>query len=236
MKYFVTILLSTLSFFLKAQGYNIKYSSLTGEKENEWSGNVSKSYRFKNGNLLKVAGWVEVKGRDTTISEFHLIDWSANDTIFFWGAVHSCTISKFNDTLLISELYWLAIDSNLQLIQKPFFVNEYYYDKNRLCSKKYFRNDFPRYNLRQIKIVLDQFNKSFKKENSEETLLLAYQLFWAYVSGSKQAEEYLGKFENKYGPYKGHFSGYIAEDWDHVWRTYLYYKELNTKSIDLPEN
>src|SRR6188508_2744384 len=50
-----------------------------------------------------------------------------------------------------------------------------------------FSNDLPKYSPTQIKTVINEYKKLTKQSGGDSTLLIAHRLFWAYVSGSKEA-------------------------------------------------
>ncbi len=184
------------------------------------SGKSDQTFSFKNGRTVGVCGFIEQEGMDTTYSEFILFECGQGQIHKQWDATQSCKISTKNDTLLVHELYVLAIDKNLQNKLVPFYTTKYYFDNSSLCSRSFFRNDLPKYSTTQVETAIKQYGLLTNQTSGDSTLLVAHQLFWAYVSGSKEAAKLLDSFEKRFGP----FDGAIAEEFHDLWSTYQRYK------------
>ncbi len=184
------------------------------------SGKPDKTFSFKNGTTIGLCGFIEQEGMDTTYSEFIIFECGQVKILKQWDATQSCKISTKNDTLFIHELYVLAIDKNLQTKLVPFYTTKYYFDNSSLRSTSFFRNDLPKYSTTQVETAIKQYDLLTNQTSGDSTLLVAHRLFWAYVSGSKEAEKLLESFEKRFGP----FDGAIAEEFHDLWATYQLYK------------
>ncbi len=189
------------------------------------NGTPIKVFLFSNKKSLGICGYLEVKHKDTTYSGIALYKCGENKIIDDWGEIQSCKVRKVADTLLIEELYGLPIGENFNEVSIPFYINKYFFKVNDLQQKGYYRKDIKKYSKAQIRQVLEKYKK-LRKENSEHNVAVANMLFWAYVSGSKEAEVYLKSMPEKIGP----FDGAIAEEWDDISATYEHWKEKNKRN------
>jgi hypothetical protein len=122
--------------------------------------------------------------------------------------------------LIVKELFGLAIDKKMEIKWVPFYITKYYFDKSILHSTAFFRKDLIKYTPTQIRSVINQYQNLKKIETADDMLLVAHRLFWAYVSGSKEAERYLNSFEKHFGP----FDGAVAEEFHDLLATYKLYR------------
>jgi hypothetical protein len=178
-----------------------------------------KVFSFSNKKSLAICGQFEVKNKDTTYEEFACLECGQKKIIDQWGATEQCKIVRVNDTLFITELYSLPIGKSFKDVVKPFHVYKFYYHDNKIKEECCYRKDIPLYSAEQNKQVIQRFYK-LKKGNSDANLDEAFMLFWAFVSGSKEAEKCFNEMYKKYGP----FDGAIVEQWNFIYNTYLDYK------------
>jgi len=181
---------------------------------------ADKIFTFRNGKSIGLCGYVDTDNKDTSYSEFFLFQCGQTNILNQWDATQICKISKRKDTLIVQELYGLAIDKNMEIKWVPFYITKYYFNDKVLHSTAFFRKDLPKYSPTQIKSVITQYNKLTRQASGDSTLLIAHRLFWAYVSGSKEAANHLNTFEKRFGP----FDGAIAEEFHDLWATYKLYK------------
>ena len=184
------------------------------------AGKADRIFTFSNGKSIGLCGFIEKDNKDTTYSEFILFQCGQTKILNQWDATQSCRISKTKDTLIIQELYGLAIEKKLEVKWVPFYITKYYLDNSALRSTSFFRKDLPKYSPTQIKTVINEYKKLTKQSGGDSTLLIAHRLFWAYVSGSKEAANYLNSFEKRFGP----FDGAIVEEFHDLWATYKLYR------------
>jgi hypothetical protein len=78
-----------------------------------------------------------------------------------------------------------------------------------------------KYSSAEIKKVLLEYRNTKKEYNSEKVLAISNKLFWAYVSGSKKADEYLNEVKKKFGP----FDGAVSEGHSEIQAHYKLYKQ-----------
>ncbi len=178
-----------------------------------------KVFRFSNNKSLALCGYFEDKNRDTSYEEFACFECGQKKIVDKWDATEQCRIEKINDTLFVTEVYYLPIGKNFEDVKAPFHVYKFYYYNNKIKEECCYRKDIPLYSAEQNKEVIRKFYK-LKKENSEANLKEAYMLFWAFVSGSKEAEKCFNQMYKKYGP----FDGGIVEMWNYIYNTYTDYK------------
>ena len=216
---FILIFLLSLSYSVRSQNCYCPTDELGVVNP---TGEAVKIFLFSNNIKLGLCGYVEVEKRDTIYSEFNLFECGQKKPIEEWDATESCKIKKIKDTLLIQDLYLLPVGNDFNLIWVPFYIHKFCFKKSVLYEVKYFRKDIKKYSKTQIKKVFEEYKK-LSKGNYEHTLEVASMLFWAYVSGSKEAESYLKEVQKKFGP----FDGAIAEEWDDVWATYKHWKRVN---------
>ena len=181
---------------------------------------ADKIFTFSNGISIGFCGFIDTSTKDTTYSEFILFQCGQPKILNQWNATQTCKISKAKDTLIVQELYRLAIDKSMELEWVPFYITKYYFDNTIFRSTSFFRKDLPTYSPTQINTVISQYKKLTKQVGSDSKLLIAHQLFWAYVSGSKEAAKHLNTFEKSFGP----FDGAIAEEFHDLWAKYKLYR------------
>ncbi len=214
MKQLSIILSLLLSYSLHGQICNCPNSALSNEEMKP-----IKVFTFKHNKQIGVCGYHELKNKITTYSEFVCYECGKNKIIDMWDATEDCIIEKKGDTLYIKQVYELPIGRNFEDVPTPFHIYKLYYSHNEITEECFYRKDIPLYTKKQIEEVINRFYH-LKKENSEVNLNEGYMLFWAFVSGSKEAENCFKQMETKYGPY----DGVIKELWNFIFYTYNNYK------------
>lgn len=184
------------------------------------SGKADKVFDLGNGKQLGICGSIEKKKKDTLYSEFILFQCGQNKTIEEWDGTESCSITQKSDTLFISTFAGLPIGKNFEMVWVPFEIQQYFYRNTGLVDSLFYASGLPVYSAVQIKKVLSQYAK-LTRENGDSILLVSHRLFWAYVSGSKEAEQGLLRMERKFGP----FDGAIAEEFEEIRASYELYKD-----------
>ncbi|HEY9176400.1 MAG TPA: hypothetical protein VIN07_01855, partial [Flavipsychrobacter sp.] len=163
--------------------------------------------------------------KEKCYSEAVLYDCKTKEVIFEWDATQNCSVVQKQDTIVITEYYLLAVGDDMNLVWKPFYVTKVYLQKNQTKRFSYFLLNSYHYNAEQIKTTINIYTSTTRDKypwNSEEQLKIAYQLQWAYISGSKEAGNLLEMFEEKFGP----FDGAIAEEFNEIFVTYQHIKKL----------
>jgi hypothetical protein len=180
-------------------------------------------FTFSNGNQITVCGW---KNKDSSYSEFKLIDLNKNSILEDYtndGSI-SAIINFKDDTLSISNLYGVPNGVKRTIQWLPFYITEYYFIKNALDKRSYYKNNLKKYNQQEIDIILANFKKHDDYiRNMDEYLKQVNELFWAYYSGSNEAELKLEKLKNYYGKH----DGAISVEFDSYIITYEHYKQLS---------
>ena len=180
----------------------------------------AKIYSFTNNQKIALCGYADVEDNDTAYAEIALYICGQNKPIQQWGAATDCTVQQIGDTLVVAEIDQLPIGRNDTFISLPFYIHKFFFSGAPIQETAYYRTDIKKYSKAQIKDVLDQY-KYLTKGNYEHTVDVARLLFWAYVSGSREAELYLKEIPNKCGP----FDGVVAEEWADIWATFQRWKE-----------
>jgi len=207
-----------LSYSVKSQNCNCPQDKMLPKY-----GSTVRVFSFSSSIKLGICGYHKVVGKDTAYSEFCLFQCGFNKVIDEWDATQICRINQVRDTLFVKELKGLPVGKNMEAKWAPFYINKYYFTNGVLKQETFYRKDLKNYSDLQIHEVLDEYKKLKKDGNYEHLLLVANRLFWAYVSGSKEAEAKLMTMEQKFGP----FDGAIAEDWKDLLATYEHWKSKN---------
>ena len=180
-----------------------------------------------NGEKLALCGYSEIDNEEKVWSEF-TISWCGADTALLeFDATQNCAIEQWEDTLVIEEYYNIANGRNMSLQWTKFYVIKLYWDNNRWTTKSYYRQDLQKYSKTEIEHVLYEYDttKTIQGFDGDKILLIGYRLFWAYVSGSKEAGQDLEQLEHKFGGDDG-FDSAVKEDYDALMMTYgSYLKE-----------
>jgi len=88
-------------------------------------------------------------------------------------------------------------------------------------KSSFYKQNLKKYSQKEIEEVLLDYSKTNDNgENMDAYLISVNQLFWAYYSGSKEAEKELEKLGSKYQTY----DGAISEEFDTYIATYKHYK------------
>lgn len=163
--------------------------------------------------------------KDTIFSESVIYNCKSKEVVYEWWALQNCSVKKYLDTLIVTEYYLLATGKQMSLQQRPFYITKIFADDNSIKTYSYYLLNNYHYNREQISIVINNYQNTSKEKypwNSEKWMQIAYQLQWAYISGSEKAGELLEGFERKYGP----FDGATSEEFSDIMATYQHIKEI----------
>lgn len=208
--------------FITAAQFAVGQNNNCNCPKNDFTSSVKpdKIFSFSNGRKIGLCGATEMINNKMAYTEFILFQCGQQKIINQWGATQSCTLLKTKDTLVVNELFGLAIGKNMTIKWVPFQITKYYFSNSALSTSTFFKKDLPKYSKAQVNSVIKQYAQLTKQTNGDTVLLVAHRLFWAYVSGSKEAATLLNNFEKKLGP----FDGAIAEEFSDLWATYKIYK------------
>jgi hypothetical protein len=170
-----------------------------------------KTFRFGNGQQLGVCGFNTIEGDDTSYTQFALFLCGDNKPLARWDANFTCKAEQTKDALLVKEMYNLPVGQNFSTLWRPFFIHKYSFKNGKIEETGYYNQELDHYTKEQIAEVISQYN-ALPSESNEETMKVANMLFWAIVSGSKEAEALLKSMPGRFGP----FSGPIAEEWKDI--------------------
>ena len=215
-KYLILICLIFSTLFAVGQKYSCNCPSHTITH----IGKPDKIFQFSNGKTVALCGYSEIQNNQKVFSEFVIYPCGQFKFIAKWDATQTCTIEQKNDTLIVQEFYFIANGKDMSLKWTKFYKTKYYWKSLKLVDTSFYLKSLRKYSPIEIKKALLQFENLKKVYNSENTLLVGHRLFWAYVSGSKKAGQYLEKLNENFGP----FDGATAEDYDHLIATYKHYK------------
>lgn len=183
-----------------------------------------KLFSFKNNNILGLYGDQNIEGRDTSYNGIAICYCNKSRIVYDmvdFGMINF-KVNQIKDSLFVEEIIGIPNGKNYQFIWQPFYVTKLFFIKDSLVERVYFKKGLKRYTQLQIADVLNQY-KTSKRENCDHTIEIATRLFWAYISGSKEAEKYLKSFFQKFGP----FDGACSEDWGDLNGIYHQWKKLN---------
>jgi hypothetical protein len=183
---------------------------------------ADRTFQFKNGKKIGLCGFIDTVGKQIIYSEFTVYECGQKNIVKEWDATKECLIEFKKDTLKISELYALPIGTNFSFVRKPFLINKLYYQNNILKDHSYFNPSLKKYSQAEILKVLEAYKK-LKKNQKDLIILQAFRLFWAYVSGSKEAENHLINVKTRFGKLDGH----NEEDLNSLLNIYSLYKKTN---------
>lgn len=184
--------------------------------------NSTQTFDFRNGSKIALCG---EKDEENSYSEFTILDCINDSIIEDWtnDATVSSKINFKNDTLTIEELYGIPNGKNKEVQWLPFYTTKYYYIQNILTKSSYYKKSLKKYSQKEIIEVLTDFRRTNDKgENMDAFLKSVNQMFWAYYSGSKEAEKELEKLRSKYQTYDGG----VSEEFDKYIGTYEHYKQM----------
>jgi len=167
-------------------------------------GAPEKIFYFKNGQQIGLCGDIEPGNKDTIYSEVILYHCGAEGFFRGWNGTQTCKITQDNDTVVVEKLVKLPVGKNMEVVSTSFRIEKFYYSGSKFITLSVYRTDLPKYTPAQIKNVLDQYT-SLTRGDYDKALLVYRQLFWSYVSGSSEADEYLEKFEQQFGPFTERF-------------------------------
>lgn len=174
-------------------------------------GQVMKTYTLGNGIRLGICGYSTVEADDTTYTKFVLFRCGEDRIIEQWTVNISCKLEQTKDALMVEEMYNLPVGQNFSTLWRPFYVHKYTFKAGSYTETEYYDKRLPKYNQAQIAEVIKQY-KDLPETVSQQTLTIANMLFWATVSGSKEAEGYLKTIPDKFGPFGSPFN----EEWNDV--------------------
>lgn len=181
-------------------------------------------FSFSNGKTIGLCGTPDTSENRIEYSTAALFECNTKKIIRDWFGYCTITVTYKTDTILITNFEWLPVGKNFKFKMINLSYENVYYHNNTLIIHDYYEQKLPKYSPTQISWVLNKY-KTIKNINeyriNDNDISIAYMLFWAYVSGSKEAEKCFLQIEKKFGP----FDGGIAEQWDDLSALYSHYKK-----------
>ncbi len=191
--------------------------------ENEYTTNAkpNKIFTFSTGQKLSVCGEAEKKNDEIQYDGCIVFQCGKSKSIYESDHTKPCIIKQTVDTIFIHEITPIANGKNQSIVWTKFHVEKLFFRNDKLVDTNYYRSDVNRYTAKEIQKIEAAY-KIFKKENNfDGLLLLAHQLFWAYVSGSKKAGDYLTGLEKKFGS----LDGVVSEEFSEILANFEMFKK-----------
>jgi len=183
-----------------------------------------RTFQLTPGVSLAVCGGMQQKDGRDEYTEFILYNCGQRYSIDSWDGTQTCTITQSRDTLIVQELMPVANGKGMNIQWREFYVIKYFYTGDQLQRKPYYRKDMQLYTTDQVKQAIAGYRQLHKPVTNYDACLLAlHRLFWAYVSGSREAGTLLEQAEEKLGP----FDGAVAEEFEDLIAVYEHYKDIN---------
>lgn len=182
-------------------------------------GAPEKVFYLSNGKQIGLCGDFDKEDRDTVYSEVILYHCGNEGFFRGWNGIKTCKIDQDKDTIVVRHMVALPIGENMEIVSTAFKIEKYYYKGSKFVVRSVYRNDLTKYDLPQIKTVLEQYSK-LTPGDYDAILLVERRLFWAYISGSAEAGNYLNTFDQKFGP----FIGARSDEFDEVHGLYWFWK------------
>lgn len=215
MKQLFILALSFFSFSVTAQECECPSQAPEG-------GEVMKTFNLGEGKELGICGYLTVEAGDTTYTKFVLFRCGEDEIIERWGVNISCKVERTKDALLVKEMYNLPIGTEFSTLWRPLYVHQYTFEGKEIKHTTYYDKKAAKYTPAQIAAAIKQY-KELPETVTEHHMETANMLFWATLSGNKEAEGYLKTFPDKYGPFASPFN----EEWDAVNMRYEQWKNKN---------
>lgn len=178
-------------------------------------------YTFSNGKSLAICGYRE--GNPNVFSEFYLNRCDLDSSLGFWDALRDCKITLENDTLFIREFKLMANGGNREILANIYTIEKIYFKQGQLKRTLIINPELKMYNQENIDLVIKKYENT-KGEMSEDKIDLAYELFYATISGSKKASEYFKQFDKKFFIQ----SGAYLEEWQDIQEMLLLWNKHNS--------
>jgi hypothetical protein len=159
-------------------------------------------------------------------SAFVLYQCGEPNSLYEGDATCSYTIRHVKDTLIVQQFHGIPNGKHMAVRWQAFYVTKFYFKKGQLYQTSYYRTDLKKYTNAQRAQVISAYEKMEEPlMNDDKFLLMVNRLFWAFVSGSRQAEDCLNRLKVKYG----NLDGAIGEEFDDLMMTYEDYKQRKDK-------
>jgi hypothetical protein len=185
---------------------------------------ANRLFSFSNGKTIGLCGSPDTTENRIEYSTAALFECNTKKIIRDWFGYCTITVEYKPDTIIITNSEWLPVGKDFGFKMIKVSYEKVFYKGNKLIISDYYEQSLPKYSSTQINWILNKYKSVkdiYEYRINDSDIAIAYLLFWAYVSGSYEAETYFKQIEKKYGP----FDGAIAEQWDDLWGLYLHYKK-----------
>jgi hypothetical protein len=148
---------------------------------------------------IALCGYIDtetIKGKKL-YSEFTLSVCGNNKAIDFWGAIITCNVRTFNDTLIVETYGSLPVGKNMRYLEIVWRIEHIWFRNNKLFHDSIINPRLPKYTKAQIAKVLNLYNHT-PNLNEDKTNELADKLLISAFSGNKVAEDELKTFNKKF--------------------------------------
>ncbi len=160
-------------------------------------------FRLPDGKAIALCGYTQ-SPKDSDLSEFALMDYQTGQRIGVWGSFSSCSIQEKGDTLVVHENKNFPVGKNYSYQYSAWTKTDIFNKKGKWIVQHRFDSGIKKYTSKQIAAVIHQYDTTpSTAKKTENVMLIAYKLFIATISGSKEARIRLLNFDKKYGELDG---------------------------------
>jgi len=173
--------------------------------KNQYAGTkADTTFQLSNGKTIVLCGYKNPESKPTTFSEFILAVCGQDTIIDFWGAVLTCRLKVYKDTLLVDQLQNLPIGKNFKFQETVWTTEKIYFSGQKVVRKLGVNRQIRKYDQNEIQTVLKTYEIA-KAGLDDSKMEIANKLFIATISGDKKARQYFKEFNNKFGTLDGAF-------------------------------
>lgn len=163
------------------------------------------TFFLSNGTTIVLCGYKNPESKPTTFSEFILSVCGQDTIIDFWGAVLTCRLKVYKDTLFVDELQNLPTGKNFKYQETVWTTEKIYFSGQKVVIKREVNRQIRKYTDDEIHMVLKTYETA-KSGFDNNKMVIANKLFIATISGDKKARQYFKEFKSKFGTLDGAFA------------------------------
>lgn len=197
-KYCITIGLTCLilatALGQNKSGCNCPKNSMKGSLEGN---KPDTAFHFSNNNTIILCGYKNPDSDPKTFSEFTLSICGQDTIIDFWGAVLTCKVKAYNDTLFVDQLESLPIGKKFKFQKTVWMTEKIFFSNDQVGRMLTVNRNIRKYTEQEINSVLTEFENTIKGFDIKK-MELVYKLFIATISGSITSRQYFKEFGNKF--------------------------------------
>ena len=199
-----TIVIFLLTFLTFCSAYGQSKTNCDCPKTQFAGTRPDTSFYFSNGKTIVLCGYKNPETKPVTFSEFVLSVCGTDTIIDFWGAVLTCKLSLYKDTLLVEQMENLPTAKNFRFQPTVWSTEKIYFKGQKIIRKLIVNRKINKYSKKEILEVLQSYRNA-KIDLSDQTMKLGNKLFIATISGDKTARKYFKEFKTHFGILDGAF-------------------------------